>query len=581
MVDRVSPLKIESADTGGTQDDQFATSLNRNEDFVDARGITFQDNTTDDELVKITRDNATGDLTFEDNVTGLKTLAQLAAGAGGWPFTGKILTVGASGADHTTLQAAADAMDAGDAVLPEPGNYPEELILKVNGFMFSLGGVTINPTISVEGNSAVSTIAAVTAFTFFNIDIKPIVTNATVAGTNGAVIQGQDGLLRFINCEIIPETAAGIASDLTLRALRFTSGSLEMIGSVASIEDVGNRIATGTKLPIFYTPAGTIRLDGGSRVLDGTSSIGNVIVNNASLILELGECLIDGNLQITAAATATRTGATVIGTLTDSTGALINVGPQSRNDSGIKQPVRLATVAALAANTSAGSGVGKTLTADVNGTLPVDGQTAAQGDRIAVLEEATQSDRGLYDVTQAGSGGSPWILTRATDFDNGDNGDGITEVESGVLIPVQEGTLNGKTLWRLATTGAITIDTTSLTFERVDRVSRKPTLSFENPSTTEDLDLFFTDVPITITRLRSVIKGTSTPSLTWQIRHDTNRSAAGTQVVSVTTTNTTTGENTTTFDDATIPADSWVWFETSASGGSLSAFGITVFYTED
>lgn len=79
MVDRVHPLKFESPGSGGTELDEFPTGLDKNEDFVDARGSTYQNATSDDENVRIER--VSGDLTFRDTaVPGGKTLSQLATG---------------------------------------------------------------------------------------------------------------------------------------------------------------------------------------------------------------------------------------------------------------------------------------------------------------------------------------------------------------------------------------------------------------------------------------------------------------------------------------------------------------------
>lgn len=81
MVDRVKPLKIESPDSGGTETDDFPTSVNKNEDFLDCRGLTVQDDTSDDDLVRISRDG--DNLTFLDKNNTEKTLSELVAGAGG------------------------------------------------------------------------------------------------------------------------------------------------------------------------------------------------------------------------------------------------------------------------------------------------------------------------------------------------------------------------------------------------------------------------------------------------------------------------------------------------------------------
>lgn len=124
----------------------------------------------------------------------------------------------------------------------------------------------------------------------------------------------------------------------------------------------------------------------------------------------------------------------------------------------IKQSVRVATTAALAANTAAGSGIGKTLTANANGALSVDGVTVAVSDRILVKDEAAGANNGIYIVTATGSAVAPFVLTRATDFDQN------AEVTAGSFMFIEEGTNNADSGFVLATNAAIIVDTTSLSF---------------------------------------------------------------------------------------------------------------------
>lgn len=63
------------------------------------------------------------------------------------------------------------------------------------------------------------------------------------------------------------------------------------------------------------------------------------------------------------------------------------------------------------------SGVGATLTAGSNTTLTVDGTAAPISTVVLVKDQASAFQNGIYTVTQAGSGSVPWILTRATYFD--------------------------------------------------------------------------------------------------------------------------------------------------------------------
>ena len=79
-----------------------------------------------------------------------------------------------------------------------------------------------------------------------------------------------------------------------------------------------------------------------------------------------------------------------------------------------KDPVDAATTGALPAVTY-NSGAG-TLTADANGALPAqDGVTLAAGDALLVKNQASSFQGGIYDVTQVGDGGTPFILTRRGD----------------------------------------------------------------------------------------------------------------------------------------------------------------------
>lgn len=114
----------------------------------------------------------------------------------------------------------------------------------------------------------------------------------------------------------------------------------------------------------------------------------------------------------------------------------------------------------------------------------------------------------------------------------------------------------------------------------------KPTLSFskslENPSATEDASIGATPVAITITKMYAVLVGSSTPSVTWTIRHGTDRSAAGAEVVTGgTTTTAINGSTVTSFNDATIVADSYIWLETTAQSGTVLELLVTIIYTED
>ena len=112
--------------------------------------------------------------------------------------------------------------------------------------------------------------------------------------------------------------------------------------------------------------------------------------------------------------------------------------------------------------------------------------------------------------------------------------------------------------------------------------SNSKSILIEDPTNLEDISFFFTDKAITINKIRPILVG-STPSITWTLRHAIDRSTVGIEVITTgtVTTEVTTGVDITTFDDATIIANSHIWFETTDKSGTVDSINLTIFYTED
>ena len=156
------------------------------------------------------------------------------------------------------------------------------------------------------------------------------------------------------------------------------------------------------------------------------------------------------------------------------------------------EAVELATTAALPANTYANgsSGVGATLTATANGALSVDSTLTVVGNRILVKNQAAGLQNGVYVVTQVGSAGTPYILTRATDFDS--VGTGVDQIDEGDFFLVTSGTANVNTAWVQQTPPPITIGTTAIVFQQFSApitytagtgLSESPTYTFNIANT--------------------------------------------------------------------------------------------------
>lgn len=135
----------------------------------------------------------------------------------------------------------------------------------------------------------------------------------------------------------------------------------------------------------------------------------------------------------------------------------------------IKDPeARAATTAALPAYTGS-AGV---LTATSNGALTAqDGVTLVANDALLVRNETGGNEKwnGLYTVTQIGDGSHPFILTRRSDANTS------AEVTPGMMVRVgNEGTANKNTMWWLAITGPVTLNTTALTFTQFGAAGGPP-----------------------------------------------------------------------------------------------------------
>jgi hypothetical protein len=140
------------------------------------------------------------------------------------------------------------------------------------------------------------------------------------------------------------------------------------------------------------------------------------------------------------------------------------------------QPVVYATAAVLPNSPAynqpggAGDGVGATLTAGSNAALVIDGETLTSptdnGIRVLIKDQASAVQNGVYVVTEAGSGSTPWQLTRSADTDTYEiaSSNGLSE---GSTFYVEAGDTNAGSTFTCNTQGVIVFDTTAITFALV------------------------------------------------------------------------------------------------------------------
>jgi len=300
--------------------------------------------------------------------------------------------------------------------------------------------------------------------------------------------------------------SAPVSADTFLRwsGSGFTWSAVAGAGTVTSVNGSGGTTGmTFTGGPI--TSSGTLTLGGTLNVANGGTGVntltgyvkgngtsafsasasipntditglGTMSTQNASAVAITGGAINGATIGGTTPAAGTFTSVTM-------TTGTITTAPTSGNDivnktyadsiaSGINfhQSCVYATTTALAANTynNGVSGVGATLTGNVNGALVIDGHTFVSptdlGKRVLIKNEGNAAYNGVYTVTQTGNAGAVYILTRATDFDS--TGSGVDQIDAGDFFLITAGTANANTSWVQQTPLPITIGTTGIVFSQ-------------------------------------------------------------------------------------------------------------------
>jgi len=328
-----------------------------------------------------------------------------------------------------------------------------------------------------------------------------IASDAVLPGTGGVVVPngttaqtpaGASGQIRYNTDSQVfegyaagswnPFSLAGGVSTFSAGSTGFTPSSatsgVVTLGGVLNVANGGTGAGTLTG---YVKGSGTSAMTASATIPNtDISGLGTMSTQNAGAVAITGGTA--SALTITGStinSTTIGAGTAAAGTFTSvaMTTGTITTAPTTGNDivnkdyadaiaSGINfhQSCRLATTTALAANTynNGASGVGATLTANANGALSVDSVAVVVGNRILVKNEVTQANNGVYTVTQTGSAGAPYILTRASDFDTA--GAGVDKIDAGDFFLIIAGATLANTSWVQQTPLPITVGTTAIVF---------------------------------------------------------------------------------------------------------------------
>jgi len=170
--------------------------------------------------------------------------------------------------------------------------------------------------------------------------------------------------------------------------------------------------------------------------------------------------------------------------------------------------VYAASAAGLGTVTQSGAGPGATLTnAGAQATFALDGVNPPVGSNVLIKNTATgmtAANEGIYTVTNAGSGATNWVLTRATSFDT------AIEINNTGLIVVQNGSTLAGTAWYNAAT-IVTVDTTNFSFSQFGNVTFP--ISLANGGTNANLTASNGGIFYSTATAGAILSGTATAGL--------------------------------------------------------------------
>jgi len=111
-------------------------------------------------------------------------------------------------------------------------------------------------------------------------------------------------------------------------------------------------------------------------------------------------------------------------------------------------------------------------------------------------------------------------------------------------------------------------------------ITDSKSITVENPTSSENIIMFYSFDQITILQIQAVVKATAGSSITIDPLYGTSVTGGTTHILSSATviSNTTTGQSLTTFNSSDVPASNWILLTTTALSGVVTQLSVSVKY---
>ena len=322
-------------------------------------------------------------------------------------------------------------------------NGPDNTFTNIGNASLVNSSVTyngVNVALGASGTITASTTAALTIGT----------------GLSGASFDGSTAVTIAIDSTVATLTGAQTLTNKTL--------TTPVISQIVNTGTLSLPTATDTLVGRATTDTLTNKsIDGTTNTL---SNIGNASLVNSQITLGTTNIALGG----TSLAPAGLTSVTVTQDPVSNFQLATKQYVDTLVSSGIHfhEPVRVESPINLNATYDNGTaGVGATLTnAGAQAALVIDGVTMAVNDRVLVYEQTTQTQNGVYVVTDIGSGSTNWVLTRSADADSYGLV-GPDTLGEGSTFFVQQGATGAGETYVCNTVGPIVFGTTNITFAQI------------------------------------------------------------------------------------------------------------------